>query len=82
MTWGEERPASSVTSVNDIVTRPVSTISVSAAGLGKGFIIGFEHQSLLGENYILIVVLLKIQKLDSDLFVSENPTPPPPQPSL
>ena len=76
-----------MTSVNDIVTRPVSTISVSAAGLGKGFIIGFEHQSLLGENYILIVVLLQIQKLDSDLFVSETPTrttppPPPPQPSL
>ena len=45
-----------------------------AAVLGNGFIIRFEHQSLLGENDILIVVVVEIQKLDSDLFVSKTPT--------
>ena len=42
--------------------------------VGNGFIIRFEHQSLLGENDILIVVAVEIQKLDSDLFVSKTPT--------
>ena len=51
-----------------------SPLCSSAVLLGNGFIIGFEHQSQLGENYILIVVLVQIQKLDSDLFVSETPT--------
>ena len=46
----------------------------SVAVLGNRFIIGFEPQSHLGENYILIVVVVEIQKLDSDLFVSKTPT--------
>ena len=49
------------------------TIQHFAAVVGNGFIIRFEHQSLLGENDILIVVVVEIQKLDSDLFVSETP---------